>query len=373
MQGNFRYHMPTELYFGRNVIENNSDIFSKFGKKAYVITYRMAPGVKHQSLEDVIKIFNQQRIEYQVETEIEPNPSTETITRVAEEAKKANIDYIVAIGGGSPIDAAKAIGVLIKNPQKSCEDLFVDEKLKSVPIIAIPTTAGTGAEVTHWSVLTRNDIGTKQSIKPKIFPEYALADPTYLMGMPDSLTRATALDALSHCIESYVSTAGNVLSRAICEIGFRTFSETVVAMKSGEFNYEIREKQMLVSIIGGIANTQTGTSLPHGMSYALTHHKNIPHGLACGLLIKNYMDIFKDKSKIDRIINLCGFNSLDEFGNFIESLLPLNIIVTEEEIEQYSREFASQKHRFIRHPESAGIDEVRAIYKNSLLKKCNQE
>ena len=369
MQESFRYYMPTELYFGQNVVSNHKDIFSKFGKKAYIITYQMAPGVKHQSLEDVITIFDQLSIEYYVETEIEPNPSTETIDRVAGKARKLDIDFLVAIGGGSPIDAAKAIGVLIKNPQKKCEDLFIDETLRSVPIIAIPTTAGTGAEVTHWSVLTRNDIGTKQAIKPRIFPEYALADPTYLMGMPIGLTRATALDALSHCIESYVSTAGNVLSRAICEIGFRTFSETVDAMKAGDFNYEVREKQMLISIIGGFVNTQTGTSLAHGMSYALTHHKNIPHGLACGLLIKNYMDIFKDKSKIDIIVNLSGFNSLDEFGDFIKSLLELNITVTDEEIEEYSKEFASQKHRFVRHPEPAGIDEVRAIYKNSLLKK----
>lgn len=373
MQESFRYYMPSELYFGNNVVENNKKIFSEFGKKAYIITYQMAPGVKHQALEDVLKVFCQLSIEYYVETEIEPNPSTETITRVAEKAKKYDIDFLVAIGGGSPIDAAKAIGVLVKNPEKSCEDLFADETLKSVPIIAIPTTAGTGAEVTHWSVLTRNDIGTKQAIKPRIFPEYALADPIYLMGMPNSLTRATALDALSHCIESYVSTAGNVLSRAICEIGFRTFSETVNAMKSGEFNYEIREKQMLVSIIGGFANAQTGTCLAHGMSYALTHHKNIPHGLACGLLIKNYMDIFKDKSKINRIIKLCGFNSLDEFGDFIESVLDLSITVTEEEIEEYSKEFASQKHRFIRHPEPVGIDEVRAIYRNSLLKNYNSK
>jgi alcohol dehydrogenase len=372
MQEYFRYYMPTEMYFGQNVVINSKDIFGEFGKKAYVITYRMSPGVKHQSLEDVIKIFNQLNIDYYVETEIEPNPSTETIKIVAEKAKNANVDFLVAIGGGSPIDAAKAIGVLVKNPDKSCEDLFADESLKSIPIIAIPTTAGTGAEVTHWSVLTRNDIGTKQAIKPKIFPVVALADPTYLMGMPNSLTFATALDALSHCIESYVSTAGNVLSRAICEIGFRTFSETVDAMRKGEFNYEIREKQMLISIIGGFANTQTGTSLPHGMSYALTHHKNIPHGLACGLLIKNYMDIFKDKTKIERIINLCGFSSLDEFGDFINSLLELKIEVTEDEIEEYANEFASQKHRFIRHPEPAGLTEVKQIYINSLLKKQNK-
>lgn len=369
MYKNFKYSMPTELYFGKNVVENNKQLFKKFGKSTYIITYQMTPGVKHQSLEDVLKILKELNIKYFVETEIEPNPSIDTIKKVADDAKKSNIDFLIAIGGGSPIDAAKAIGTLIKNPQKSCSDLFINDTLKSIPIIAIPTTAGTGAEVTHWSVVTRNDIGTKQAIKPWVFPEYALADPTYLMGMPDSLTRATALDALSHCIESYVSTAGNILSRSICETGFRIFSETVDAMKSCDFTYEIREKQMIISILGGFANSQTGTCLAHGMSYALTHNKNIPHGLACGLLIKNYMDIFKDKRKINRIVSLCGFSSLDEFGNFIDSLLDLNIIVTEEEIEEYSQKFFSQKHRFARHPELVGIDEIRRIYRNSLQNK----
>jgi alcohol dehydrogenase len=165
-----------------------------------------------------------------------------------------------------------------------------------------------------------------------------------------------------------VSTAGNLLSRHLCEIGFTMFAKTVEAMKSGEFSYDIREIQMMVSLMGGFANAQTGTSLAHGMSYALTHEKGIPHGLACGLLIKNYLDIFKDKSRVNRIMTLCGFSSLEDFGKFIDDILILDIDISEEEIEKYSIEFAAQKHRFLRHPEPVGIEEIRRIYKNSLLR-----
>ncbi len=362
----FEFYMPTRILYGKGCIAKNKSLLSKYGKRAFIITYQI-PG-RHYALEDIISVFDEERIKYTICTDIEENPSTETIEKVAKKAKDDNVDFIVGVGGGSPIDAAKAVGVLVKNPEKSGLDLFSKANLESIPILAVPTTAGTGSEVTCFSVLTRNDKHTKQAISPRVFPEIAFLDATYLMGMPDTLSRATAIDALCHCIESYVSTASSFMSRAIAEIGFRTFSECVQSMKDGDYSYEVREKQMLISTIGGIVNTQTGSSLPHGMSYFLTHFKKIPHGLACGLLIKEYLAIFKDKTKINRILELTGFESLDAFGQFIDSMLQLDIKVTEEEIEEYAEEFASQKHRFKRHPEPAGKEEVLQIYRKSLFK-----
>lgn len=362
----FRFYMPTEIIYGKGCIAKNKSLFTKYGKRAFIITYQI-PG-RHYALEDVTAVFKDEGIEYTVCTEIEENPSTETVERVAAVCRGKNIDFIVGIGGGSPIDAAKAIGVLVKNPAKNGMDLFSDATLQSAPILAIPTTAGTGAEVAQFSVLTRNDIHTKQAISPRIFPAVAFLDATYLMELPERITRATAIDALCHCIESYVSTASSFLSRNVAEIGFRTFSTCVRNMREGSYTYEIREKQLLISTIGGIVNTQTGSCLPHGMSYFLTHFKKIPHGLACGLLIKEYLAIFKDETKINRIMELTGFASLDDFGKFIDSMLQLDIKVTEGEIEKYAAEFASQKHRFKRHPEPAGKEEVLRIYRNSLLK-----
>ena len=257
---------------------------------------------------------------------------------------------------------------MMNNPDMEPYDLFSREDLTSLPIIAVPTTAGTGAEVAHWSVITRFDTQTKQAIKPWVYPRYSFLDPSYLMSMPVRLTRATALDALGHCIESYVSTAGNPYSRGLCEVAFQTFSDTVDALRKGEFPYEIREKQMFISMLGGMANNQTGTCLPHGMSYALTHNKHIPHGLACGLLEGEYLRIFKDRSRVDRIIALCGFRSVDEFADFISSILEIDVEVSYEELVQYAKDFAEQKHRFVRHPEPAGYDEVLQIYTRSLLR-----
>lgn len=363
---NFKFLMPGQVYFGKDCIKQNKEAFGKCGKRAYVITYKL-PG-RHYALEDVENVLQELGIDYFVETEIEENPCVETIVRAAKVGCDKKADFLIAIGGGAPIDASKAIGVIMKNPDMKPYDLFEKEDLESLPIIAVPTTAGTGAEVAHWSVITRFDTQTKQAIKPWVFPRFAFLDPTYLMSMPVRLTRATSLDALGHCIESYVSTAGNPYSRGLCEIAFQAFSSTVDALRRGEFSYEVRETQMLISMIGGMANNQTGTCLPHGMSYALTHNKHIPHGLACGLLEGEYLRIFKDKSKVDRIVNLCGFESVDAFAEFISSILEVNVEVTYEELEAYAREFAAQKHRFVRHPEPAGYEEVLQIYTRSLLR-----
>ena len=379
----FRYYMPTEVFFGKGIAKKKKMLFSQLGRRAYIITYTI-PG-RHYALEDVKEILEEFSIPYVVETGIEENPSTETVERAVASVRDFAPDFIIGIGGGSPIDAAKAIGVLLANPGKRAEQLFDDSGLQSLPIIGIPTTAGTGAEVTHFSVLTRTSQNTKQAIAPRIFPRYALLDAGYLMEMPLRLSCATSIDALSHCLESYISTAASDLSRSICEIGFSYFSQCVDTMRQvlgnpdlaesvTPYPYEVREKHMMVSLIGGITNTQTGTCLPHGMSYALTQNKHIPHGLACGLLIGEYLKIFKDPvniARVERAVYLCGFRDVDDFSDFIDRMLLLkdDITPTLEEIKSYAEEFFQQKHRFARHPESAGKEEVLRIYTNSLLKK----
>ena len=379
----FRYFMPAEVYFGRGAVREHRALFPTLGKRAYIITYAI-PG-RHYALEDVKEALDEYQIAYRIEMNIEENPSAGTVERAADAVRDFAPDFLIGVGGGSPIDAAKAVGVLLKNPEKRGRDLFSDASLESLPIVGVPTTAGTGAEVTHFSVLTRTDKATKQAIAPRIFPRYALLDPEYLMEMPLGLSCATSIDALCHCLESYLSTAGSDLSRSICETGFRYFAQCVDEMRAvlddparaaskRPYSYETREKHMLVSLLGGMANAQTGTSLPHGMSYALTQHKHIPHGLACGLLIGEYLRIFKQPENIDRVnraVSLCGFQSLDAFCGLIDRMLLLkeDAAPTPEEIESYAEEFSQQKHRFARHPEPAGKAEVLQIYTNSLLKR----
>mgnify|MGYP000909554850 CR=1 FL=1 len=172
---NFTFYTPTKIIFGKDCIAENKDLIKSYGKKAFVISYEIPGG--NIALDDVEKTLKELNIEYMVYTDVEANPSVETIERAAKVGKNADIDFMIGVGGGSPIDASKAIGVLIANPDKEGMDLFKDSSLKSLPLLAVSTTAGTGAEVAPFSVVTRNDIHTKQAISPKIFPEIAFLDP----------------------------------------------------------------------------------------------------------------------------------------------------------------------------------------------------
>ena len=138
----FRYYMPTEVFYGKGIVKEKKELFRQMGSRAYIITYTI-PG-RHYALEDVKEVLEEYQIPYVVETGVEENPSTETVERAAAAVRDFAPDFIIGIGGGSPVDAAKAIGVLLANPQAKGKDLFEDSSLTSLPIIGIPTTAGTG-------------------------------------------------------------------------------------------------------------------------------------------------------------------------------------------------------------------------------------
>jgi len=170
-----------------------------------------------------------------------------------ENHQKSN--FIIGIGGGSPIDAAKAAGVLINNPNATRYNLFDSPHFKSIPVIAIPTTAGTGTETTPYSIVTDNELQTKHGICQRIFPEIALLDVKYLMFLPEKITINTTIDALSHLIEGYLSSKANIVSDALAEKGLKLFGECLNMIKEKDFTFIVREK-----INVGFYNSRYGNS-----------------------------------------------------------------------------------------------------------------
>ena len=164
-------------------------------------------------------------------------------------------DFIIGIGGGSPIDAAKAAGVLINNPTATRYNLFDSPHLKSIPVIAVPTTAGTGTETTPYAIVTDNELKTKLGICQRVFPEYALLDVKYLMFLPEQITINTSIDALSHLIEGYLSSNANIISDALAEKGLKLFGECLNMIKEKDFTYTLREKLMVSFYNSGYGNS----------------------------------------------------------------------------------------------------------------------
>lgn len=360
-----RYYMPTEVFFGKDIINKKAELFLNYGKKAFIITGRNS-SKRNGSLDDVINILKERNIHYCIFNEIEENPSLETVEKAADIGKREEVDFIIGIGGGSPIDAAKGIGILIGNKDLHIEKLFSKDQFESIPIIAIPTTAGTGTEVTPYAIFTDHKLKTKRNFSQKVFPKVALLDPKYLMTTSESVTINTAVDALSHLIEGYLTVNANFLSDAAAEKGMKLFGQCMKALENREFTYEIREKLLLVSTLGGMVIAQTGTSLPHGMGYPLTYFKDVPHGKANGILLKEYLNLCSDKEKVNNIFMCMGLRNLEEFGAFIEKIIDKDIIVDKEEINQYAEAMVSNEAKLKNHPDKVTKKDILKIYTDSV-------
>ncbi len=364
----FKYHMPVEVYFGKNIIREKSEVFKAYSGTAFIITGK-GSSKKNGSLEDILYVLKKEKINHIIFDEVEENPSLETIDKAAELGRYEDAKFIIAIGGGSPLDAAKAIGLLIKNIEFDARGLLTAKPLKSLPIIAVPTTAGTGSEVTQYSIVTDNINKTKVNLGQFVFADIAFLDPKYMMDMPYRVTVATALDAFSHLAEGYLSTKANLLSDTLAQEGLRLFSSCLKAIINNEITYEIREKLMLLSSLGGMTIAQTGTSLPHGMGYPLTYFKGLSHGIANCILYKEYFSVFKNNERVNRILELIGLSSIEEMGRIFHNLIDYEVEVTEEELRDYAKAMASNPSKLKNHPESISLEDIFNIYYKSLVCK----
>ncbi|GAB6167849.1 iron-containing alcohol dehydrogenase family protein [Clostridium carnis] len=362
-----RYFMPTRVLLGKGIITKSYNRLKTFGDKAFIITGRNSSR-KNGSLNDVIKALELANIDYVIFDEVEENPSLETVEKAAKKGIDEKVEFLIGIGGGSPIDAAKAIGVMIKNPHLNRDTLITTEKLESIDLIAVPTTSGTGTETTHFSIVTDHKNKTKKNLGQETFAKLALLDPSYTEGMGLNTTISTAIDALSHIVEGYLNVNANIVTDALVEKSLKLWGECISSLLSGEINYEVREKLMISSMMAGIIIAQTGTSLPHGMGYPLTYFKDIPHGLANGCLYKEYLNVFKERDRVENIHKLMGLSSHKELEEILEKLIKVEINITKNEIEEYSKAMIENKAKLKNHTEAITYEEIYNIYFNSLIK-----
>ncbi|MGL5633554.1 MAG: iron-containing alcohol dehydrogenase family protein [Sarcina sp.] len=362
----YKYYMPTKVFFGRGIINEKSEELN-IGKKALIVTGRYSSKA-NGSLRDVTSALKKENIEYVVFDEVEENPSVETVCKASEIGREDSVDFVIGIGGGSPIDAAKAIAVMIKNKDLNSDTIFSQERLEGIPVIAVPTTAGTGTETTQYSILTDNKAKTKKNLGQEIFPIISLVDASYMLDMNMKVTINTAVDAMSHIVEGYLNTNANIISDSIAQSALKIWGKSLNGLLEGELTFEDRENLMVASSLAGIVIAQTGTSLPHGMGYALTYFKGVPHGLANGCLYKEYLKVFKNREKVSEIYSLLGLNSEEELYDILDKLTSIDIDVTETELELWSEEFASNIGKLKNHPETVSKEEIFKIYTKSLLK-----
>lgn len=357
-------YLPTMVFQERNAVKNHSEQMAGYGKKALLVTGRNS-SKKNGALQDVIDGLEAHHTAYVIFDKVTENPTIESVMEAAGLGRAEGTDFVIGIGGGSPLDAAKAIALMVQNRDTPAEILYQNVKLRHLPVVEVPTTCGTGSEVTPYAILTRNDIQTKQSISHLVYPELALTDAKYIMHAPDSVIINTAIDALGHMLESYFHTKATDYSRMFAQYAMEVWSEAARVLFGLDAEEEDYDRLMFASSLAGMAITHTGTSLPHGLSYYLTYHRGIPHGKAVGVFLPSYLRVVSEEYEAQTMMALraLGFGSIEQFAGFIREMLG-TVSLSAEEIRDMVDEMAGNQKKLSAAPVM--------VTKETLLGMCEE-
>ena len=339
--------------------------------------------IKFNVTSKITKILEENGMDYEIYSDIKPNPTIENVQTGVEAFKASGADYIIAVGGGSSMDTAKAIGIIIANPEyedvRSLEGVAPTKK-PSIPIIAVPTTAGTAAEVTINYVIT--DVEKKRKfvcVDPHDIPIVAIVDPDMMSSMPKGLTAATGMDALTHAIEGYITKGANPITdmfnlKAVELIG-KSLRGAV------ENTAEGREGMALGQYITGMGFSNCGLGIVHSMAHALGAVYDTPHGVANAILLPTIMEYNAETTgekyrDIARAMGVEGTESMteEEFRKAaVDSVKKLSAdvgipadltqIVKEEDV-QFLAESAAADACAPGNPKEASLEDIIKLYKS---------
>lgn len=347
MNYDFSFYMPVNILGGKDALQLNKSIFSSLGKKCLIVT-GASSAKKSGALDELISVFNELDIDYSVFNEITENPLTSTCCEGGKAARNSGADFVVGIGGGSPLDASKAVCVYATNPHIIDDEIYTKAvENKPLPLVVIGTTAGTGSEVSGVSVLTRKD-GRKQSISGKnYYAKYAFADAKYTYSVPYRTTVSTALDTLAHAVESMFSPRADFLTQQFALIAIKMIYPILEKLNKSENlpTNEDRNTLYFASLYAGFALNKGGTGFPHGMGYALTEDYFIPHGIACAIFLPQYLtEAQKANPTLFNELLLSMNSDKNSVEKLIFELCDLDLSIPDEKVEQYITRWKTLKN-----------------------------
>lgn len=312
-----------QLEMGADSVANAGALMaSKGAQKVLIVTDAMIHSLGlTASLCDSLKA---QGIEFVIYDEVKPNPTIANVAVGADLFRDQQCNAIIAIGGGSPIDCAKAIGAKVvrdKPVRKLAGKLKIRKKLP--PFMAIPTTAGTGSEATVAAVVSDPSAREKFAIvDPAILPDFALIDPKLMIGLPKPITAATGMDALTHAVESFIGTYHTPLTdKYATQATEKIFVHLTAAFEDGN-NLEAREQMAIASYEAGCAFTRAYVGYVHAFAHQLGGMYNIPHGLANAVLLPKVLSLLKPycEQRLALLAEVIGLNTAEEFIEAVSNL-----------------------------------------------------
>lgn len=302
----WNYYQPVRVLWGEGNARNLGQAIRDVGcQRAFMIADRF---LADSGLTDKLRGFAENKI-VGISTDVEPNPSIKNVDDAAAKAERAGADCIIAFGGGSSMDCAKSVAASLAGGQTGADLLAGAAITKALPIIAIPTTAGTGSEVTAGAVLSDKDRGIKSAIfSPLLFPKIALVDPELTYSVPPKITASTGLDVLAHCFDAVSSVKANPATDALAVKAASLAVHCLEKAFDDGNNRGARAGMSQASTIAGLAFSQTGTTGSHACSYMLTSHYHVPHGEACAFTMDAWLVInAKARPEINQFVKELGF------------------------------------------------------------------
>ena len=297
-----RFILNEVSYFGPGARKELPEVLTRMGVKKALVTSDKGL-IKVGTTKMVTDVLDEMGFPYDIYSEIKPNPTVTNVKQGVEAFKASGADCIIAIGGGSSMDTAKGIGIVANNPEFG--DIVSLEgcaptKNKSVPIIALPTTAGTGAEVTINYVIIDEERQAKMvCVDPNDIPAVAIVDPELMYSLPKGLTAATGMDALTHAIEGYITKGAWIMSDMYELQAIKMIAENLPIAVEEPTNPVGREGMALAQYIAAQAFSNVGLGLVHGMAHPMGSLHDIPHGVANALLLPTIME-FNMPTRIEK-------------------------------------------------------------------------
>ncbi len=309
----FMLSIPPFIHFGEGVSKKSGEIALNFGSKTAFCVYDKGVAKVAAGVVETLKASGLKVVEFDG---VLPNPTDSLIEEAAQLARDANSDVVVAVGGGSSIDTAKCIAILLTNP--SPITLYAGPpnlvKIPAKPLIAIPTTSGTGSEVTPFSVVTVPSISKKVAVAGQfVAPAIALCDPLLTVGMPPSVTASTGMDALTHAIEAYTAKNASIPTDDFALRAISLISQNIVEATNNGSNVEARANMQLGSLLAGIAFANAFVGLVHSLAHPISAHCNVAHGIANAACLSYAME-YNAVEVPDRTIDIGVVMGLDLQG-----------------------------------------------------------
>lgn len=308
-------------YFGAGSRESIAIEAKRRGyKKAFFVTDKDL--IRFKVADKIIEVFDKNNIPYEIYSDLKANPTIKNVQNGVSAFKVSGADFIVALGGGSSIDTAKGIGIVVNNPEFSdvCSlEGVAGTRNKAVPTFALPTTAGTAAEVTiNYVIIDENAKKKMVCVDPNDIPSVAIVDPELMYSMPKGLTAATGMDALTHAIESYITPGAWVMSDMFELKAIEMIAANLKNAVDDGSDVVAREAMSQAQYIAGMGFSNVGLGIVHSMAHPLGAHYDTPHGVANALLLPYVMEYNANSPAAPKYINIAKAMGVNTEGMSVE-------------------------------------------------------